>query len=137
MSILQLRKLCQDADKNEIPGKVLIEYETYGVLDKLDERFKNFDWKGYIENYRTISDADSLIQQTSNATKPKLKKENVGKTLSILEQYDEIINGSGKHDELNTDKLQRLFNFLDEEFNMSEIMDTFLNLKHGDVTYLN
>eukprot|EP01084_Bolivina_argentea_P263937 446923_1 len=136
MAIIELRRICQNADRNEIPGKVLLQYRKYGVLKRLPKRFKHFKWAEYIEKYKR--DPDSYKPQTSTVIRKQFnQQQQVRRTLNILQQYDEIINGWSKHDELNVDQLQRLFNLINEEFNMSEIMDTFLNLKHGAAKYLN
>eukprot|EP01084_Bolivina_argentea_P075548 136946_1 len=65
MTIIKLRKICQEsvADKNEIAGKVLLEYEKF---DKLDEKLKNSGWKAYVEEYRR--DPDSYRQQALTST---------------------------------------------------------------------
>eukprot|EP01084_Bolivina_argentea_P055210 101225_1 len=145
MSIIKLKKFCEQMKPQQNSGKLLLEHEANGFLvhflDTIPDDIKCIEWSNYIQQYFSrnfFKNKGEAIWVTEKQMNTEMKVEIF---LKIMSQFDEIVN---KFDmsidditniEETQSSLKKLFNLIDEEFNMSQIMDTVFNLKQQK-TYL-
>eukprot|EP01084_Bolivina_argentea_P010721 19983_1 len=51
ISVLKLRKICQESKKGEISGLILLEYATNGILNQIPNDIQHIAWRQHIEHY--------------------------------------------------------------------------------------
>eukprot|EP01084_Bolivina_argentea_P071065 129245_1 len=153
MSIIKLRKICESIEGEQIPGKLLLEYANNNILKLITEKIKHVEWKKYIESYIIAS----LIKQKPAilfAHKELADKEQIQKFVAIMSMYDKIMNSNddekhqNEHDEhyysnnsekkmvknaFNLNDLRELFDFIDNEMNMSQLLDISFDIKRKNI----
>eukprot|EP01084_Bolivina_argentea_P178058 307837_1 len=129
MKIIKLRKTCQEFQKEQSAGEVLLHHAVNGVLHQIPNDIKNIEWVKYIKQY--ISNNFQLTKNKIVATERKMNEEETFRMFfNIMHQHDQIMNPEEEKSE-NDDafNLRQLLSFIDDTFTMSKLMDTMFNLR--------
>eukprot|EP01083_Nonionella_stella_P278412 946766_1 len=136
MDVLKLRKVCQEYEKEQCVGQILLQYQTSRIFERVPEDLRqSVNWEEHISRY--LSSNIPMIKDHTHipvAGERESLNKRVDKCMSIMQKYDGIINefakqDDGKYDELNVTELQTLFTFIDKEMGISKLMDTVYDLK--------
>eukprot|EP01083_Nonionella_stella_P302361 1042172_1 len=152
---IKLRRICKKYEEGQYVGQVLVEYQTNGILRRLQglsrQQDEQVDWVGHIDNYvsKTLRYVKTAtIPLTAKPSKRMSLEKRIENCVVIMQKYDAIINHETAHDdamdekeevtydELNVVKLRALFQSIDDEIGISELMDTVFDLKKGDTQYV-
>eukprot|EP01084_Bolivina_argentea_P189349 325631_1 len=128
LSVVKLRKKCRELQKEQIPGKMLLNYKSNGILIQIPEDIKHIKWATHIEHYIS-NDFFGACLALIPIEPSEMEKERIQKFLGIMHSYNEIVN----HQNMKEDKFKKLFDLIDDEFNMSDLMDVMFDMKHGNV----
>eukprot|EP01084_Bolivina_argentea_P298572 514557_1 len=145
MSIIKLRHKYKQKQISEV-GKRLLEYASNNILNKLPRDIKLIEWQKYIEQYvynNLLKDKTEILLnelETQMTTTPEIQT-----FLRIMHLYESIFDEQNNETELEltynqktaTSSVQNVFDAINKECNMSELMDTFLDLQDGNIEYKN
>eukprot|EP01084_Bolivina_argentea_P082252 148925_1 len=132
MAIIKLRKICQDMEQGQIPGKILLDYTTSGIFDRISDDIKHIEWEKHIKNYMLNNDSES--PQEIVLTEQKINQQDaVEMFLDIMNKYDQIMNNNTDNNKYDEHKLKTLFTSIDTETNMSQLMDILFDIKNGNI----
>eukprot|EP01084_Bolivina_argentea_P276594 471971_1 len=137
LSIIKLRRICQQTDPEQIAGKLLLEYD---ILSKLPKDLQNIDWNGHIQQYLAANFPKKQQSKIILTDNQMTKEEKIDMLLKVMQEYDELLNTEKLHvdenENENTAALQKLLASIQEDIYVSRLMDTFFDLQQ-DVEYLN
>eukprot|EP01084_Bolivina_argentea_P311344 538909_1 len=129
MSVVKLRKICQDMEQEQIPGRILLEYENSNVLNEIPNDIKHIEWKKYIQQYTERRGNYMEPKQQISTDHKTNDSERLQTFLHIMSEYDTIMQRGG----LEVIKLQKFFMMMEKEITMSQILDTLFDIQHEKI----
>eukprot|EP01084_Bolivina_argentea_P282858 484302_1 len=149
MAIIKLRKVCQEIEQEQMSGRILLEYASNGILNEIPEDIRHIKWIKYIHKYTL-----DRICDTKKVGTIKMKCD-TATFVNIMTKYQSIINLSNDRHikveqesklEIFDDKLYeedvlpymqtvnsltQLFAFIDSNYQMSKLMDSWFDIQNG------
>eukprot|EP01084_Bolivina_argentea_P090344 162829_1 len=133
MAIIKLRRICEQYQQQQMfSGQSLLEYKKNNIMNSLPSDIQHIPWNEYIEQYMS-QNFPQTKKQIIVTEKQMDKHEKVEIFLNIIQKYNKIINT----EQSDINQLHELLDSINKEFAMSQIMDVFFDLKHGNNAYLN
>eukprot|EP01084_Bolivina_argentea_P175560 303997_1 len=165
MSILKLKKSCKELKSNEhldvnkqniqFFGQMLLEYETNSVLNQIFRNIKRVEWEKNIKSCLFKMVFETKHEKVISLPMPKIRpQKKIEKFLDIMYQYDKIINTEQKQfgdapdmmmqstnskttaGRFNANKIKKLFDFVDAQFNISQILDVVFYMQRENIAEL-
>eukprot|EP01084_Bolivina_argentea_P311345 538911_1 len=150
MSILKIRKLCTDVavKDGELPGKILLDYKKNDILNHIPQDIKDIQWTRYVEKYRQNENMYFSVLQTKQQEfsneiwTTQTDKQRLESFVNIMSEYNSIINNSNQTQDVSKEpqdlqlkmhKLQNLFRKIEKTLNLSQLMDTWYDIQHGNI----